>query len=198
MLPLANCAVYRSTARSIHSMFGSDNGSIRAESLGDDPAVLTCEFTSAWFSYDANAGASFMMSDISDEDLMAGKVADGQLLHVQVLWVPLAGNTPMDSSATNASIRYVVISNGEVGVYSGAGFAEPDDDLDSDRVWVTLADATLQLQESTAGFHDLLSPAQLSGSFTATRDEQKARQVNRAASQLVTNALGKTTFVRAN
>jgi hypothetical protein len=122
-------------------------------------------------------------------------VKSGQILHIQLLWVPLAGSTPMDPTATNASIRYVVIADGEVGIYAGAGFAVPADDLTDNTVGISLRDASLRLQQSTSGFNDLLSPAQLSGGFTALRDEQKTKQMNRHASQLVTNAFGKTTLV---
>lgn len=185
---LSGCGLFKGTA-----------GAIEVRSLSDDPVTLASDFTTGLFTYDEDtgAGASFMLTDVPLDDLFAGKVSSGQILHVQVLWIPLAGSTPMDASATNASIRYVVVADGEVGVYSGAGFAMPLDDLNDKRVTISLRDATLQLQDSTAGFNDLLSPANLSGNFKTQRDDRRARQMNRAASQLVTNALGKTRLVMA-
>lgn len=185
VLALSGCAAWRGSA-----------GSLRAESLGDDPVALYGNFQSVYFSHDIKGMTSFMLADAPLKDILAGEVANGQMLHVQLLWLPKAGSTPMEASATNASLRYVVIANGEVGIYSGAGFAMPEQSLESSKVTLTLRDASLQLQESTAGFADLLSPAQMTGSFTAIRDEQKTRQLNRAASQLVTNALGKTRLVK--
>ena len=56
-------------------------------------------------------------------------------------------------------------------------------------------EASLALQESTPGFVDLLSPSKLTGTFSAQRDDKRARQLYFAVSQLVTNALGRTRYV---
>jgi hypothetical protein len=113
-----------------------------------------------------------------------------------LLWVPKAGDTPMDPSATNASIRHIIISNGQVGIYGGAGFALPSENpANRDTVTFTLRDASLALQEATPGFVDLLTPSQMTGTFSVTRDDKRARQLYFAASQLVTNAFGRTRFV---
>jgi hypothetical protein len=177
------------------AMFG-DAGSMRVEALGDDRVVLRGNFTTAYYSEAAGTGTSFVLSDVPLEDVRAGTVRNGQIMHVQLLWLPQGGRTPMEPTATNASIRYVVIANGEVGVYGGAGFARPSGSLDSKRVRLTLRDASLQLEQATPGFNDLLSPAQITGTFTATLDEKRTVQLQRAVSQLVTNALGQTRIVR--
>jgi hypothetical protein len=174
---------------------GGSAGTLRAQSLGDDPAVLQSNFTNAFFSHDPARGISFMLSDVPIDQLMKGTVNRGQIMHIDLLWMPKAGVTPLDSSATNATIRYVIISKGEIGVYGGAGFAMPQGDPLGKSLSITLRDASLQLQESTAGFHDVLSPAQLTGTISAKRDDRKTTQINYAASQLVTNALGKTKYV---
>ena len=191
---IAACAAIALIALGGCSIQGT-SGSLRTQSLGNDPVVFYGNFTSAYFSHSNAAGTSFMLTVSNLDDVASGKVTNGQLLHVQLLWLPKAGSTPMEASATNASIRYVVISGGEVGVYSGAGFAMLGDSLDSKRVSLSLQDATLQLQESTPGFRDVLSPAHMTGTFTARRDDNAARQLNHAASQLVTNALGRTRIV---
>jgi len=178
--------------------WGGSAGSLRAQSLGDDPVVLYGTFKNVFFSHDEKKSTSFMLSDSPIDQLLDGQVKTGQILHVQLLWMPKAGSTPMDSTATNASIRFVVIAGGEVGIYSGAGFAMPNNDLTGSRATLTLYDATLQLQDATAGFRDLLSPAQLSGSFTAMHDNATTLQMQRAASQLATNAIGKTRYVLAH
>jgi hypothetical protein len=176
-------------------IFHGSAGSLRTQSLSDDPVVLFGNFRNVYFSHSNESGTSFMLSNVPLDQLQTGKLDNAQILHVQLLWMPKAGSTPMEPSATNASIRYVVISGGQVGLYSGAGFAMPSDSLDSDKVTLTLRDASVQLQQSTPGFHDLLSPAQMTGTFTAKNDDKITQQMNRAASQIVTNALGKTTLV---
>ncbi len=122
-------------------------------------------------------------------------MTEGQVLHIELLWEPKPGATPMDSSATNASIRHIVIAGGEVGVYGGAGFASPRGKPGKPRLTISLRDASLTLLEASAGFTDLLSPARLTGRFTAVHDPRKSRELHYAVSQIVTNALGRSRFV---
>ena len=82
-------------------------------------------------------------------------------------------------------------------VYGGAGFAMPQGDLDGQSVNVTLHDASLKLMEHTPGFVDLLTPAKVSGTFTAENNPRKTRQAHFAMSQIVTDALGRSIFVNA-
>jgi hypothetical protein len=173
------------------------SGSLRAVSLGARSlhVELPGTFTHASYVDDPLAGPSFMLSDVSPDDLIKQNITDGLIMHIELLWKPKAGYTPIDSDATNASIRFVVISHGEMGLYAGAGFALPDGDLTEDTVEIAIKDASLQLIESTPGFNDLLSPAQLTGTFTATKNDKMTRQMNMAASQIVTNKLGRTRYV---
>src|SRR6267142_7146664 len=89
---------------------GGVSGSLRAVSLTDNPVMLPSDFVAVYFSHDVVSGTSFMLSSIPPEQLMKGEVRDAQILHIELLWEPKAGQTPMDSTATNASIRYVIIS----------------------------------------------------------------------------------------
>jgi hypothetical protein len=172
-------------------------GSLRVQSLGRDPVSLATRFRSAFYSYDVVAGTSFMLSDVSVDKLLDGSAASGLIMHIELLWLPKPGRTPLDPTATNASIRLIVIADGEVGVYGGAGFAMPNGTPAEERsVSLALRDASLQLLESTPGFNDLLSPAQLTGSVTSRRNEAETLKLNLAASQLVTNALKQTRFVK--
>ncbi|MCZ6835777.1 MAG: hypothetical protein O7G85_08390 [Planctomycetota bacterium] len=171
-------------------------GVLSVQSLKNEPVLLESNFTTAVFTNEPQTETSFWLSDVSVQDLLAGRVVEGQIVHVEMIWSPKAGSTPMDSSATNASIRYVVISHGEVGIYIGAGYAIPSGDLQGSSVTLSIRDASLRLGESTPGFIDLLGPAQISGQFTATRDAKKARSLFVSVSQYVTDSLGKTRFVK--
>lgn len=171
-------------------------GNLRSQSLRTNSVILPGNYHVAVFSSNNIAGTSILLSDVPIEQVVSGQVINAQILHIELLWLPKAGETPMDSSATNASIRHIVISNGQVGIYAGAGFALPDKDpAGNDSMTVTLRDASLALQESTTGFVDLLSPTRLTGTFTAKRDDKRARQLYFAISQLVTNAFGRTRYV---
>ena len=169
---------------------------LRAESLGRDPVYLALEYVTAFYAESEATETSFFLSDVPLQQLLEGEVSEGNIVHINLLWIPDAGATPMDSSATNTSIRYIVIADGEVGVYGGAGFALPHGQTGDDRLSISILDASLTLLESTGGFVDLLSPARLTGRITATLDEQRTRQIQFAVSQFVTNALGRSRFVR--
>lgn len=166
------------------------HGSLRAESLGDDPVVLVGEYITAFYADGDSVETSFVLSDVGLDQLLSGQFSRGQVVRVDLLWVPKPGATPMDSSATNASIRYVIVADGELGVYAGAGFAVPEGDANGRSLTVHLRDGSLDLLQSTDGFVDLLSPATLTGSFTATHNDQRARQLSAAVRRLVNDALG--------
>ncbi len=175
---------------------GRASATLRAESLGEDPVYLNCDYTHAVYARLGSTETSFYLTDIPLEDLLEGNVTTGMVVHLDLLWQPTAGNTPMDRSATNVSVRYIVFADGEVGIYGGAGFAMPRGKLGKGAMSLSLRDASLTLLDSTAGFVDLLSPARLTGKVTADLDEQRARQMASAMNQIVTNALGYTRLVR--
>ncbi len=160
--------------------------------------MLVGRYVTAFYADHESTETSFFLSDVPLTQILSGQVSEGLVVHLDLLWVPQPGITSMDSQATNASIRYIVIANGEVGVYGGAGFALPLGQVGQNSLTISLRDASLTLLDSTEGFRDLLSPARLWGTFTATRDERRARQIHHAVSQIVSNALGRTRFVRAS
>ena len=170
-------------------------GSVRSESLRADAVVLGASYPTVVYAHDPEEDTTFLLTDMAIEDLLAGKVVDGQVLHIDLLWEPKAGTTPMDIDATNAIIRHIVISGGEVGVYGGAGFVLPRGSPGRDTLTVALRDAMVRLMDSTGGFVDPLSPARLTGTFTARHEPGLARRISRAISQIVTNALGRTRLV---
>ncbi len=175
---------------------GRASATLRAESLGEDPVYLDCDYTHVVYAMLGSTETSFFLTDIPLKDLLEGNVTTGMVVHLDLLWQPLAGSTPMDRSATNISVRYIVFADGEVGIYGGAGFAMPRGKLGKGSMSLSLRDASLTLLDSTGGFVDLLSPARLTGTLTADLDEKRARQISHALNQIVTNALGYTRLVR--
>ncbi len=167
-------------------------GSLRAQSLGDDPVALEGEYITAFYAHGNSVETSFILSDVGLDQLLSGQFSRGIVVRVDLLWMPKPGATPMDSSATNASIQYVIVADGELGVYAGAGFALPEGDASGRSLEVHLRDASLEFLESTDGFVDLLSPATLTGSFTATHNDQRTRQLSSALRRLVRDGLGRS------
>lgn len=174
---------------------GPVQGSLRAESLRGEPVYLDERYGTAVFARATET--SIFLADVPLERILSGEVTEGVIVHLDLLWNPKAGETPMDASATNVSVRYVVMSGGEVGVYGGAGFGRPHGKPDDEKLTLVLKDSSLTLLDATEGFVDLLSPARLTGSLTAALNERSARQIEFAASQMVTNALGRTRLVGA-
>lgn len=180
------------------SLVPSSVGTMRVESLAESRVALTgCMQTSLYS--DANeVETTFILTDATFDDILRGKVSRGQIIHIELLWLPKPGRTSISSDATNASIRYVVVADGEVGVYAGAGFALPQGTIGRKNLTVALQDASLKLVERTPGFVDHLTPARLSGTFAAIYDPRKTRQAHYAMSQIVTDAIGRSMFIHAH
>jgi len=170
-------------------------GSLKIESLTNDPVRLPIQPTAVLYGNESINDASVWMTDIRLADLKSGRIDSGQITHIEVLWIPSPGLTPMDKDATNASVRHIIFTDGEVGVYSGAGFVRPSTRVGKDTVSFDIANAILTLEAKTDGFRDLLTPARLSGRCKASRDPKRARAMRYAASQAVTDRLGRSLFV---
>jgi len=144
--------------------------------------------------------SSFWFSDIPLETLSSEPGTappDSVFTHVQLLWSPEPGRTPLSDSATNAVVRVVIVSKGEVGLYGGAAFAEHSGTIGADEVDLELRGGTLTLLTSTAGFIDPLTPAGFAAELRARRSGEQAKAWRRAVSQIVTNATGRSTWVRS-
>ncbi len=144
----------------------------------DRPASLAPRFTTAVFvSTDANE-ADLFLTDLPPERLAdpSDTLADaaGSLLHIHLFVIPAAGSTPMDPTACNVALRYVVLSGGAVGVYSGGGFLYPSGKTANPTFGGTLAGGSLRLTRATADFRDMLGPALLEGPIASARDPRAA------------------------
>jgi hypothetical protein len=187
------------TANSLTTaLTGPAGGSVRVQSLGDNPVLVSGNFSKSLYSNVSGVETTFLLSDVTLDELVNGSVTRGQVMHIELLWEPRAGWTPLGEDATNASIRYIVIADGEVGVYGGAGFASIRGEIGNRRLSVNVRDASLKLLDSTDGFVDLLTPARLTGSFIAQMHDRQTIQMHNAISQYVTNAFGRSMFVRSN
>lgn len=170
-------------------------GALEARSLGSEPVVLRSAFVTAYYTDRGGPETAIYVSDVPFEKLVRGEIERGHVVHLDLLWMPLAGQTPVDRSAANVGIRYIVIADGEVGVYAGAGFAWPRGEVGDPVLGVSLRGGSLTLVERSEGFVDLLSPARVTGEVTALLDVRRAQQIRQAVSQIVTNALQRTWLV---
>lgn len=199
---LAACALIASVIVGCRSI--PSGGAVEVRALGSAPLELSQEFAEGVFT-SLPSEESYWFSDISLEGSVdrfvaefAGEGAErpsAAFLHAQLVWTPEPGKTPLDADATNLVLRLVIVSKGEVGIYGGAAFATPSGG-DGEPRSLAIEGGTLTLLEKTEGFHDLLSPARLTGTLTARLDEGAASRWRRALSQFATNALGRPTWVR--
>ncbi len=156
--------------------------------LGPSPRTLRADLGTGTYSQEL-ANTSFILSDIPLERLEQGGDLNGYLLHVNLLWIPKAGKTAIDPESTNASLRLLIFSGAEIGIYGGGGFAWPRGEPGDTELGLDVVGSSLSLLASTKGFTDLLSPAQLTGRLTSRFDEVHSRRMRRTASQVVSNAL---------
>ena len=177
---------------------GALNTGIAVHRANADPISVPMRFTHGVCAQDPLVEASIWLTDVSLDALTQGAVTDGQALHIELLFRPRPGYTPLDPTATNIVIRYIIMSRGEVGVYEGGGFGYPIGSVDDGSMSLRIEDASLTLGAHTDGFVDLLSPASLSGTFHGPRDDAIAAKIREGVDQTVSLALSKRTYVRSD
>lgn len=163
---------------------------------GDGGGRLSMDVTSMACGGDPYVHSSLWMSDLTLADIESGSVDQGMILHVELLFPPLAGSTPIDVAATNLSIRCIVISGGEMGVYEGGGFGYPIGTHEDGAMSLRIEPSGMVLGDRTAGFVDLLSPAEITAVYSGGCDTALAEVYADSVSQLVTNAMGRTLYVK--
>lgn len=144
------------------------------------------------------AGAAIVLTDIDPSTLESDDAVSGQVLHVGFLWNPLPGRTAIDPTSTNVSLRLLVLTAGEAGLYGGGGFASVSGSPEEGSMSLEIEGSDLRLIARTKGFVDRLTPGELLGDFSVERNEAQARRMRRAATQRVTNALGAIRWVDAS
>jgi len=164
------------------------NGNLTLKSQSQPGTMLGGAFTSSYYSLDDKNRLTVLLLDGSIED-------PAQVVTIRMFWGPRAGRTPIDSTATNATIHYTIFcpapgQEQEVGVYSGAGFFYPLGKVGGESLTADLWQGTLRLADRSEGFTDLLGQAVLDGHLTATRDEVTVARALRRFETLVTSRLG--------
>ncbi len=177
------------------SLLGRSGGQIEVVTLNGAGARLSGDLQTAIYrSRDTNT-ATFLFSDLSVDDLRSGRFGDGRIVCVDMAWRPKAGDTPMDRTATNCTVRQVILTQSAAGIYDGAGFLAPSSRAGRSSFGGSISGATLRLAESSDGFQDLLGTAELSGSFTARRDDATVDQIAVRLNTEVSRRLGSAFYV---
>jgi hypothetical protein len=113
-----------------------------------------------------------------------------QAVTIRMFWRPRAGSTPLDRTATNATIQYAVFTGENVGVYSGAGFLYPQNTPGNDSLTAAIWQAILRPADQSLGYEDPLGKATVKGKFTVRRDDIAVEQLLRKLNVHISERLG--------
>lgn len=184
------------------SVFGSGcastvaGGTITIDSQNAEPLRLQTSFAYGGYGV-SDSDSSLILSTVPLTALESGGFETAQIIHVQLMWWPQAGKTPVNAEATNIIIRYVVLVGTEAGIYGGGGFAWPTGTPGKTGLGLEVTGSSLSLLAATAGFRDRLSPAELRGDVGGPLDQTVMTRFRNAVSQIVTDRLGRTMWIRA-
>lgn len=162
-------------------------GPITARSVNSTGSLVLEPTLRAYRAIDSNT-ADVYLTDLPAWALEPGASlaeVSGQLLHLHLFISPEAGQTPIDQTACSVTLRQFVIARGQIGMYGGGGFLQPDDDPGDGDFDGAIRGATMRFISSTPGFSDLLGPAELSGGIEAPRDDQTARMLAAKLNELM-------------
>jgi hypothetical protein len=141
----------------------------------DRPILPTC----AYWASDNNT-ADIFLTDLDPAELDRGtdlSKVSGRITQIHVFIAPLAGSTPIASSACSTTVRHIVLAEGAIGVYSGGGFFLPKERLGATELAGSISGVTLRLSGRTPTFADRLGPCELRGKIVAPRDEALAKRI---------------------
>ncbi|MEX2215376.1 MAG: hypothetical protein WD768_14685 [Phycisphaeraceae bacterium] len=180
--------------RTLPSLFGGfsgEGGDLVMRSAKDENVTLQGAFDSGVYAAADRNTATIV--------LFAGEPeAPTQVVTIRMFWNPQAGRTPVDPTATNATIQYIIFSGNEVGIYSGAGYLYPKDDLDGETFAGSIWQSTLRLSDKTEGFVDQLGSAQMEGKFKVSRDDVAIDQKLHRLNVQIREKLGRSRLVKVD
>jgi hypothetical protein len=177
---------------------GARDTDLTIQSRANPEDIAAGGFDRGVYSYDGPSSITVLLTD--------GPVdAPDRALIVRMFWMPRAAATPLDETATNATVQYIVFGDTTdergkrvVGIYSGGGFLYPENETDGNVLNANLWQATLTLADSSEGFEDTLGASILRGRFVAQRDDEGIVNAVRLVNIAVSESLGVPRFVRAD
>jgi len=139
--------------------------------------------------------ADVYLTDLTDDELAAfftesrdWSQITGTIVQVHLFLKPKPGRTPIEPTAASVAIRWVVITQGEIGVYDGAGFMLPGGNITKDSISGTVRNAPLRLTRRTPRFSDPLITPEMNIRFATKLDVQSAAELASRAEALAARA----------
>ncbi len=121
------------------------------------------------------------------EDDLADEVWMSQIVLIDLMWRPLPGKTFAESSQSNASIVYCLITGENVISYEGSGFVFFTESDDGAAIEGQLESATLYPVRFVGSPADLFGPCRVQGTFTAQRSGTATTDLQRRVRRLLAN-----------
>ncbi|MEX1016808.1 MAG: hypothetical protein WDZ31_08675 [Phycisphaeraceae bacterium] len=168
-------------------------GQVSLQSLADADQALATEFDHGLYRReDENSLTAILFAGPPEQPRRA--------LTLRLFWMPRAGATSLDASATNATFHYVVF-DGEgdaVAVYSGAGFVSPRSRIGKDPLELFILDTTVHLVDASEGYADPIGPGRLTGDLLVARNHDGVEQALDQLNRLVRERLGHPRLVESH
>jgi hypothetical protein len=96
-----------------------------------------------------------------------------QTIHINVFWHPRPGKTHAESTQTDATILYSLMTGRDVITYEGAGFVYFKRSRDGMTIKGRIESSDLTPQRRVNWPHDVFGPCRIRGTFTARKDRRQ-------------------------
>ncbi|HAI13286.1 MAG TPA: hypothetical protein DCM28_16380 [Phycisphaerales bacterium] len=185
LLTVVGCGAPKSPA-------GKKIGDLTIRSLVNQGVSLTGKFKVGYYAYHDDNRMTMVLFE-GDE------TAPQQVLIVRMLWLPRGSKTPVNRSATNASIKHIVFAGADrniVGVYGGGGYYYPKSKPGKDRIKGAIWDGSMDLLHASKGFADRLGRVQIDGNLKVTRDDEKVEATLKSLEEELAGKIGYKVMVK--
>ncbi len=177
-------------------------GDLQLSSRAREQLDVGSSFTRGYFSVDEKNAVTVVLLE-GDPD------APTAALTLRMFWLPRVGSTPIDRTATNTSVHYVVFGSSlsnrdaaaqteDVGLYAGAGFLYINSGLEAKNLKAGLWEAHVRLADRSEGFVDQVGPSLMAGSIRAQRDDEQVTAILQRLARLTSDRLGYPRLVLAD
>ena len=166
----------RVVIRSIRAMEGTDGGRLEAR-----PELVA-------YRTEAETHAEILATDLTIDQLDPAEGFEGirgQITRIRMFTRPIAGKTPLSNAAGNAIVQHVVINDGALAVYGGAGLLRPKGRPGDTVLSAVLSNGTVRLTRATEGLVDPVGTARLDIAMTATLNAPLSRLIAARLDQII-------------
>jgi len=177
MLGIAGCTQFTGPLT-----WGSKDVAIRSAAAGNDTTIDMAQDMSVYAAHDAQTIHVMLIKGPAE--------SPDRAMHITMRWRPKAGQTPLDPSATNATVQLYLFEGDGVGVYGGGGHLWPRSTAGARRWSATLRNASLRPMHLSDQFNDMLGICVAEGALTAQRDEHATLELVTRIERMVEDRLG--------